>query len=126
MELFGVFGFALASVYLYSFLKQYNQTFAIAISAVCCAIVLVFAIEMAMPVIELIDTLAQNVQLSNFSVLYKAIAFTLLTQFAQDLCTEAGQITLAGTVEFFGKIAIIIVAIPLIMSLTEIVTELLR
>ena len=47
-------------------------------------------------------------------------------QCTQDLCREAGQTALAGRVEFAGKAAMLVAALPLFSALADILLELLR
>ncbi len=126
MEITSLFGFAIISLFLYSVLRQYNQSYAILLSVVCCIILIIYASNTLEPIFTLIQNLAQYTQTGDFSVVFKAVAIAVLSQFTSDLCKESGQLALSGSVEFVGKVAIILVSLPLLLTLTDIILELLQ
>ncbi len=125
MEILTLFGFAVVCIFCYGVLRQYNSTYAILLSAVCGAIILIYIFNSLSPVVELLNELAKYAYFGEFSIIFKAVALAVVSQFTTDLCKESGQVALAGSVELMGKISIILVCLPLIISLTEIIVELL-
>lgn len=126
MEILKLFGFAVAALLLYSVLYQYNRSYAVVLSLLCCVVLLLFAVRAAQPVLIFVQRLSAYTQWGDISAVFKAVAVALLTQFTQDLCRESGQTALAGRVEFAGKIAILLCAMPLFASLADIILELLQ
>ncbi|MEG2699278.1 MAG: stage III sporulation AC/AD family protein [Ruthenibacterium sp.] len=126
MEVLKLFGFAIAALFLYSILRQYNQTYAVVLSLTCCTVLLIFALNAAEPLLLFARKLSAYTQWGDFSAVFKAVAIALLTQCTQDLCRESGQVALAGRVEFAGKVAMLLCAMPLFASLADIIMELLQ
>ncbi len=125
MEITTIIGFALISLFLYGILRQYSPNYALLLSVVCGVFLLVLSIVSLTPVLEFANKLAAYTSFGNLSVIFKAVAIAILAQFTADLCKEAGQISLAGSVELIGKTGIIIVCVPLFTAMTDIILELL-
>ena len=59
------------------------------------------------------------------SVIFKALGLSYVTQFASDICRDAGETAIAGKVELCGKVLIVSSAIPGVIALLETIRELL-
>ena len=56
------------------------------------------------------------------TVLIKAVGICYITQFASDVCKDAGQISISNKIELAGKVALCLSALPLyrdLLSLTQ-------
>jgi stage III sporulation protein AD len=53
------------------------------------------------------------------------LAVCYLTQLATDACKDAGETAIAGKLELAGKIAIVILSLPLFNSLVNLITGLI-
>ncbi len=60
------------------------------------------------------------------SILFKALGICWLTQFASDICRDCGEAAIASASEIFGKIQLVILAMPLFESLINVVTGILE
>lgn len=60
-----------------------------------------------------------------FNILLRTIALAYITAFGSQLCRDAEENSIAVTVEFVGKIIIIIVALPIIVGIVEVLVSLL-
>lgn len=126
MQALQLFGFALLALFLYSVLKQYSPSYAVLCSTAACAVLLLVALDVVRPVLDMTRRLAAYSEWGDYDVVCKAVAIALLTQWTQELCRESGQQALAGRVEFAGKAAMLVCAMPLFASLVELVMELLQ
>ena len=59
------------------------------------------------------------------TTLFKALGICYISQFASDICKDCGETTLAVQAEIAGKIALMLLALPLFNTLSEFVTELI-
>ena len=57
-------------------------------------------------------------------LVFKALGVCLLTQFSADACLDAGEKALASRVEFAGRIAVVLLALPLFEEIAEAVLSL--
>ena len=126
MEFLQLVGFALASLAVLTILKQYNPTYAVPAGIACCALLLVLSLRALTPLLSFVQRLAAYSNGTDIGIVFKAVAIAVLTQTTEDLCKEAGHIALAGRIEFAGKIAILLAAMPLFVSLADTILELLR
>ena len=56
--------------------------------------------------------------------LLKAVGIGVVSQFTAEICRDAGEPVLAGRVEFFAKVEIILLSLPQIRSILQIAGEL--
>ena len=59
-----------------------------------------------------------------FTILFKMLGIAYLTQFAVNLCRDAGQGAIASQIGFAGKISMLIVSFPVLEALVKMVGEL--
>ena len=60
------------------------------------------------------------------AVIVKAIGIAYTTQIAAALCRDLGETALAVKTELIGRIMLMTLAVPLILKITEMLTELVR
>lgn len=58
-------------------------------------------------------------------IILKMIGIAYLSEFTSAICRDAGQNAIAGQVDFFGKISMVVVSVPVLQSLLETVREVL-
>lgn len=126
IEVLRVLGVGLAALFLAAILRQYSPALAAALSLGAGAVIWYLALRAGKPVFSLIRELAQRADTTGLSCLLRAAAIALLSQFAQDACRDAGQTSLAGQLEFAGKIGVLLAAAPMLTELAEILLRFLQ
>lgn len=58
-------------------------------------------------------------------IILKMIGIAYLSEFTAAICRDAGQNAIAGQVDFFGKMSMIVVSLPVLQSLLETIGEVL-
>lgn len=120
-------GIALIAAFVSLLLKErYKGT---AVAAVLIAIVLISLESIKNGVYgalaEVLD-ISQSTSLSEYViVLQKALGIGYITTIIASLCRDAGEPSLAASLEFAGKIQLLLLTLPLVSSLLEIAKELL-
>ena len=56
-------------------------------------------------------------------ILFKIIGITYLSEFCAGLCRDAGYQSIASQVELFGKVTILLVGMPVVLSLVGTITQ---
>ncbi len=114
----GVIGALLAVV-----LKQYKPEYAVSVSIITAIIVMITAIGWVIPVVTEIKNIMNRADISyNYlEVLIKCVGVCYLTQFACDVCKDAGQTAISSKIELSGRIAICVCALPLFTDLLKLV-----
>lgn len=122
MELYQVIGLALVSATLAILLRQYRPEYGLMLSLICSIVILTMIIAAAK---EAMDSIAMLLERANISeefsgVLFKALGICVVTQLAGDTCRDAGEGAIASKVEMAGKLAVLLVSLPLFLKLLEI------
>lgn len=126
MEITKVIGIAFVAVFIILVLKQYRPEYAIYVSIVAGIMILFFSISKIEIIIDLLKSLANkiDINLNYFSVLLKITGIAYLTEFAFNVCKDAGETAIASKVELAGRILIIALSIPIISTLLETILSL--
>ena len=115
MNMIGIAGIALITAVISVMLRRYHQEYAIVLSITAGVLILFQILANILPAIEQIGTLLSSAGLSNeyALILFKALGLCFLAQFAADSCRDAGEGALASKVELAGKLAIVVLSLPL-------------
>ena len=79
----------------------------------------------------LVDSIKQiqtyvNLDRGYLSILMKMAGITYIAELASDLCRDAGYQAVAGQIELSGKLALLVVSMPVILALLETVSNFLQ
>ncbi|MCI9413684.1 MAG: stage III sporulation protein AD [Clostridiales bacterium] len=128
MEVAAVVGLTVAAAFLAVILRQQRPEYALAIGLMAGVAILTLIITKAVPVFnslkELLDKASLPVEYG--AVLFKALGVCLLTQLASDACEDAGEKALAAKAELAGKVALLILALPLFQKVAEMAASLMN
>ena len=119
---------AVVAAFLTVVLRRYLPEQALAVGLIGGVVILAVAGISAMPVLDEIRALLSDGGVSGeyVTVLFKALGVSLLTQLAADACRDAGEQGLAAKAEFAGKIAMLVLALPLFGKVGDIALSLIR
>ena len=111
----------LAGVLMGLLVKEINPQFAIYISMISCILIFFYAIKQMGFLKNAFTMLQRMVQMedSYLRILLKMIGVTYIADFTANLCRDAGYSAIAGQVEFFGKISLLALSIPVLTALLE-------
>jgi stage III sporulation protein AD len=128
MNIIAIVGVGLIAALLSIVLKQYKPEFGMYISLIAGVIILLAVIREITPVLDTIGELIDAVSLDAVygAALLKALAICYITQLAGDTCRDSGETAIAGKIEMAGKIAIVLVSLPLFKGVVDIVTGLIN
>lgn len=60
-----------------------------------------------------------NIKESYFRVLIKMLGVTYIAEFSADICKDSGYATMASQIELFGKVTILVLALPVLNALLQ-------
>ena len=114
-------GIVLLAAILCVLLRKYHAEYSIIISLAAGILVLAIVLSRISPAISQIQSLLTATKLSSEYglILFKALGICFLTQFSADSCRDAGESALASKIELAGKIAIVILALPLFEKIAQ-------
>ena len=108
-------------------LRVQRPELAMALSMAAGIMALIWALRFVEETVVQLRMLAGGAGLSEGSVslMLRAAGVALLTEFASQLCKDAGEGALAGRVEFGGRAALLAMSVPLVTGLATRLTALL-
>lgn len=68
---------------------------------------------------------SMNLDSSYINTLIKMIGITYTSEFAASICKDAGYQTIAVQIEIFGKLMILVLSVPIILTVLETIGEFL-
>jgi len=118
----GIIGAALAVLF-----KQYKPEYSLAVSLIVGVIIFAVVADSLTPVLDQLNLLLDNTQMPReyIEILIKSLGICFITQIACDTCKDVGQGAISSKLEIAGKLAILLISLPLFQALLSIVTTLL-
>lgn len=121
IALIAITGMTLALV-----LGSMRKEISIWITIVCGIIIFFFGISKFEYIVDMFHELTEYLGINEvyIKVILKMIGIAFLSEFTASICKDAGQNTIAGQVDFFGRMSMIAVSLPILRSLLETIGEL--
>ena len=128
MEWLRLIGFCLLAAAMVLELRQMHPQTAGLLSAAFGALLVMMVLPGVQAYIETIRVfLAQlNLDAQYYRILLKAMGIVLVTQMAVQFCQDMDAPTVARRAEFLGRVALLSVALPVFMTLTQMAVDVLR
>ena len=125
MEIIKIIGIGLIALIIIILLKQYKPEFAVYVSLIAGALILMLAIDKLAGIISLLQSLANKASINTefLTLLIKITGIAFLSEFAVSICKDAGEAAIASKMEIGAKLIIISMSIPIISSLLEIILK---
>lgn len=115
----------LTAVFAVLILKVGKPEFGMAVSLCACVLILLFAKENLIKIVGELRQLFRYIKLPEgyLTILLKILGISYLSEFGGALCKDAGQAAIAGQIEIAGKLAILVLSMPVITSLFELISK---
>lgn len=107
-------------------LGSMRKDISIWITIVCAIIIFFYGISKFEYIVNMFHELTEYLGMNEMyiKVILKMIGIAYLSEFTASICKDAGQNTIAGQVDFFGRMSMIAVSLPILRSLLETIGEL--
>lgn len=118
---------AIVGMSLAVFVGGMRREISIWITIACGIIIFFFGIRKFQYVVDMFQGLTNYIGINEtyIKIILKMIGIAYLSEFTATICRDAGQNAIAGQVDFFGKISMIVVSLPVLQSLLETIGEVL-
>lgn len=125
MEIMKIGILSIAGVLLAVHFKQVKPEYGILIGLVCCLVIFSYAASMLTVLAGQITGIRSLVQGEEkyFSILFKVIGITYLCEFCAGICKDAGFGGLAGQIEIFGKLSVLLAGMPVLLSVIDTIRQ---
>jgi stage III sporulation protein AD len=127
-ETSGVAALCILGAVIATLLRQYCREQAIFSSIAVCVMVAMAVLTGIAPVAEKIEQLFAQTTLdpSYLQTLWKAVGICYMVGIAADVCRDSGEQALACAAELWGRISLLLLALPMIDALLEWITGILK
>lgn len=109
-------------------LKRYCQEQAMLSVLAICVILTGVVVAELLPIEEKMTQLFEQAGIASdkLKILWKALGICYMTGAAADICKDSGAQALANAAELFGRIALVLLALPLAEELLSVITGVLQ
>lgn len=127
MEIFKIVGIGLVATILAVVLKNQRPEISLQISVVTGLVIFILIITKLSSVLELLRSVAQkiDIDLVYITTIFKIVGIAYVAEFGAQICRDAGEGAIASKIEFAGKVLIMVLAIPILVSLLNLVVKLI-
>ena len=119
--------FAIAGMMLAVFVGNMRREIGIWIALVTGVIVFFYAIRKFEYMVDMFRTMTEytGIKEEYIAVVLKMIGIAYISEFTAPLCKDAGQHAIACQVDFFGKMSMVVVSLPVLQTLLETIGEMM-
>jgi len=121
VEIWQIVGLALIVTIFCVVLKQIRPEIALQLSILAGASIFILIISKIRVIVDLLQTLADQANISSYYLLIilKIVGVAYLAEFGAQVCRDAGESALGTKIELAAKVGVILLAIPIIVAITE-------
>lgn len=122
ISIFAIIGLGIISALVCLLLKQYRPEYALSASIICGVVIFFTVIAQMTPLFDTIRSILEKIEGGNeyTTVIIKSLGICYVTQLASDTCQDAGERAMAGKIELAGRVAVLILALPMFTALLQI------
>ena len=99
-------------------IKDMDSGYGVILSMAGCVMVMYFVVSRFRQIADYIDRIT--------AYILKMIGLAYVCQFSSDLCRDAGYNAIASQVEMAGKISLILLSMPVLMSVIDLVVKIVE
>lgn len=127
MDILKISILGISAVMLALILKSYRPEYSSYISIAVCICIFMFVATKLELLIGYAEKMQKLVHLDDtyMSMILKMIGITYVADFVSNICKDSGYQTIAGQIELFAKLSILMIGMPVILAFMETIGELL-
>lgn len=121
MEIFKIVSFGLVAVFLFLLFKDKRSDLSVLIALIGSIIIFLFILDKISMIFRFMQEIAvkANIDTVYLNIVLKIIGIAFVSSLGSEVCKDAGANTIANKIELSGKILILTLAIPILMSLLD-------
>ncbi|ABW19162.1 stage III sporulation protein AD [Alkaliphilus oremlandii] len=123
MEIFQIVAIGIVAAILSVLVKTERPEIGMFISLVVGVIIFLFIATRLQSVLQVLSQLSNKIQIDPIylSTIFKIVGIAYIAEFGAQICKDAGEGVIASKIELAGKILIMVMAVPILISLMEII-----
>ena len=121
MEIWQIVGLALIVTMISVVLKQIRPEIALQLTILAGASIFILILSKIKVIVDLLQNLADQANISSYYLLIvlKIVGVAYLAEFGAQICRDAGEGALSTKIDVAAKVGVILLAIPIIVAITE-------
>lgn len=121
MEIIKIGMLGVAGVMLALQFKSGRPEYALYLGAAICLVIFTFSVNGLQVLLERIRELqgALSGNTDYLGFLFKAVGITYVCEFCASICKDAGYGAVAGQIEIFGKLSVLLMGLPVLVAVIE-------
>ena len=110
------------------FLKKYHPEYSIYIALAGGMLIFSLGLSQLESILQMIKQIKEYISLDEgyITLLIRMIGIAYIAEFASSLCRDAGEGTIAGQIDFVGKLTILGISMPVLLSLLDTIQSFLE
>jgi stage III sporulation protein AD len=127
MDIFQIAAIGLCGVVISSMVKSYKSEFATYVIIATVMVIFIMVVAKLTVVFDFLSEIYNQISYGKnfFPIILKVLAVAYIADFAAQICRDSGETAIAGKVELAGKVMIFYLAIPVMMSVMELINKML-
>lgn len=127
MDIIKISILGISAVLMSQMLKNYKPEYGYYINLAVCICVFLYVMSKLKFLLQYVEQIQNMIHLDPvyLTMIIKMIGITYVAEFAVNLCKDAGCQTIAGQIELFAKLSILVISMPVILAFMETIGELL-
>ena len=127
MSFVGIMFLGIAAALMAVMLKQGKNEYSVYMIVAVTVCLSFFIISGMRTILEALEKIKTYIHFDEayLNTLIKIVGISYLTQFSTDLCKDCGYQALSNQLQIFGKISVLAVSMPVILSLLETINQVL-
>ena len=123
MEIFQVVAIGLIATILSVLIRDEKPEIGMYIGLVAGIIIFLFMVPRIQSVIEILGSLTNKISIDSvyLTIVLKIVGIAYIAEFGAQICRDAGEGVMASKIEFAGKILIMVMAVPILVSLMDLI-----
>lgn len=124
MDIIKIALFGMVATILILIMRSYRSDWAVILSLTAGVLIALYLVKFLVDLSNVLRTWETYLQgVSEYmGVLWKALGITYLCEFAGDLCKDSGNALIAGQIELCGKVAVMLLGMPVLWTLLQTIT----
>lgn len=127
MEIIQIVGLGIVAVVIIVILRGQKPEMAVQVSIITGVVIFLLLISKLSAVLDLLEGYADRVGISvvYFTTVLKIVGIAYIAEFGAEVCRDAGESSIASKIELAGKVIIVVLAVPIVTSLLDLITNIM-
>lgn len=127
LEILQIVGLGIVATVLITVLRNQKPEMAVQISIVTGVAIFLLLASKLSAVLELLGGYADRVGINAvyFTTVLKIVGIAYIAEFGAEVCRDAGESSIASKIELGAKVMIVLLAVPIVTSLLDLITNIM-